>query len=617
MNTIVSTGSLRNYLHGQPLIDWLDRYGARWLHRETTPNHLRSLITDIRVRAGCSLADIPVVRSSVDECPPAGFSPFHQWVLRECAAKKLRSPLVIDYSQAAAASMMIALSNTQANTSVVYESVYLTSLENGLQTVPTALVSGYLADKLFSTYRPSNHTHTPFGPWVAVYCQAGSSKDEGKGGVVNTQSSASQYDALRCTIAQNALDSRNLNDGKWGGDPTLSTDRITAILFDMRNPSRSRIWLYNRTSTLSTTCQAALKWQRDIRDKTAAQWDPLKPGDRLELCAPVGTKIPARWRSIADYLLRATDDMCCIYQLGPSIRAKAWELGARTYHDLWSKQQTLAELQLSPLTLAMTWTNHRDNPENTVVPRHIKKSVHRALINRTKTKPWFVVDFETIQSNNRPWIFMVATVFVDPSTSPPTYRVFTHRMRVLTVDAQVTMLCAWVDEMRTCIKETLDITNQQETFDSLTATPIFHWSSAEPSFLKRLWIKSPEVGTELAKRCGNTHSLLTTVATKKHTGGLCWCDVYTIFRKEPITIAGCFNFKLKHVVKALVALGKLSDTHLWAVAGPQDGRAAMQQAEYGFETNDDSVFTTIVQYNEADVLVLYSIMTEVLWKMIE
>ena len=30
-NTIVSTGHLRNFLHGQPLIDWLNRFGASCL----------------------------------------------------------------------------------------------------------------------------------------------------------------------------------------------------------------------------------------------------------------------------------------------------------------------------------------------------------------------------------------------------------------------------------------------------------------------------------------------------------------------------------------------------------------------------------------------------------
>jgi len=88
-----------------------------------------------------------------------------------------------------------------------------------------------------------------------------------------------------------------------------------------------------------------------------------------------------------------------------------------------------------------------------------------------------------------------------------------------------------------------------------------------------------------------------------------------VFRNEPITISGCFDFKLKHVVKALVAIGKLSNEHVWAVEGPQDGLAAMQRAEYGYASGDASVFTDIVKYNEADVLVLYSMMVEVLWPM--
>lgn len=631
---LLSTKSLRNYLLQQPLVDWLDRYGAQWLHRETTPVHFRELPTDGKVRAGLPLTADTQPLAAIDEGPPPSCqSSFYKWVLAECAAQQLRAPTVVDYDQAAAYSVSTALADTHASWHTVYEYPLLASESYGLSTMPVALVSGCLAAKLFGPHRPATHAIAPFASWVAVFKPTSANK---AAGVVSTTAKGALYDALQCQVAQRALDDTNLNDGQWGGNRTATpptTQRITCVLLDPKHPERLRIWL-RTTGPLPEECQRALAWQREVRDKgTAATWDPLQPGDRLELCAPLGPKIPDRWRAICAALLEATDDMGRVYKLGTNARAAAWALGARTYHDLWSMQQTLAPLKLSALTLSMAWSNHRDNPERTVAPRRLTKPSHKALVQRTRTKPWFVVDFETLQVGKQLWLFMVATVFVDPRTSPPTKRVFTHRVPTLTPEAQATMLVAWADEMRACLastapqeartgRETTDAhtdggtTPTPETDAPLTNTPILHWSSAEPSFLKRLLTRSTQVSDILRTLCPATHTLLATQATQRNGGGLCWCDVYTVFRQEPITVAGCFDFKLKHVVKALVALGKLSNEHIWAVEGPQDGLAAMQRAEYGYASGDDSVFHDIVKYNEADVLVLYGVMVEVLWGMV-
>ena len=627
---MLSIKSLRHYLLQQPLVDWLDRYGAQWLHRETTPADFRELPTDGKVRAGLPLTADMHPLATVDEGPPPSCqSSFYKWVMAECAARQLRAPAVVDYDQAASYSVSMALGDVHAGSHTVYEHPLLPSASDGLNVMPVALVSGCLATKLFGPLLPSTHTDTPFSSWVAVLKPTSTNK---AAGVVSTTNKGAMYDVLQCQVAQRALDDTNLNDGRWGGDRTAdppTTQCITCVLFDPKNSERMRIWL-RTAGPLPDECMRAVAWQRDVRDKaTAATWDPLKPGDRLELCAPLGPKIPDRWRAICAALLEATDDMGRVYKLGANARAAAWTLGARTYHDLWSMQQTLAPLKLSALTLSMAWSNHRDNPERTIAPRRLTKPRHKALVQRTRTKPWFVVDFETLTIGKQLWLFMVATVFVDPRTSPPTKRIFTHRMPTLTPEAQATMLVAWTDDMRAC----LVTTPQAETYAAtaahtdrgttptpdtdvpLTNTPILHWSSAEPSFLKRLLTRSTHVNDVLRTLCPTTHTLLTTQATQQNAGGLCWCDVLTVFRQEPITVAGCFDFKLKHIVKALVALGKLANEHVWAVEGPQDGRAAMQRAEYGYASGDESVFHDIVKYNEADVLVLYGVMVEVLWGM--
>ena len=603
----VSISSFKNYLHKQPLVDWLDRWGANWLYQETTPEHVRSLMTDARVRAQCTVYKSAATQSPTDT-RSSSFTVFYQWLLTECTVRKLKPPIVGDFSQAAAVSVRTALSESHAQIHTIYESVHLSSTRDHIQIRPTALVSGVLADKLFTPYKPDDCNDVPFASWVVVFLKAGASKDTKGGYVKNT------YDELRCHVAQRALDEVNSTDE----DPHHHF--ISAVVLNLNHPCRSKFWMKRaKTEPVLSICTDAKNWSLDVEHPSAALWDPLHP-HRVEMCAPVGSRVPGRWQAIVDYLLYATDDICCIHQIGHELREQAWALGARNYHDLWTMQNTLASLKLTPLMLEMSWANHSQNPQKTVNPRHLRKPKHRALIERTKKKPWFVVDFETLNIKKQPWIFMVATAFVDPSTTPATVKVFTHHMDVLTIDSQVQMLIHWVNGMLACIDDTYtseDLPRSEDkSIELLTNIPILHWSSAEPSFLKRSLSKSSVISSKLHETHSGIHSLLTTVAKKKQAGGLCWCDVYTIFCKEPITISGCFDFKLKHVVKALVALDKISPKHVWEASGPQDGRAAMQLAEYGYVSNDASVFNDIRKYNEADVLVLYEIMVNVLWKMI-
>ena len=87
--------------------------------------------------------------------------------------------------------------------------------------------------------------------------------------------------------------------------------------------------------------------------------------------------------------------------------------------------------------------------------------------------------------------------------------------------------------------------------------------------------------------------------------------------KEPITIPGCFDFQLKHIIKALVHIGILPKKHMWAEDGLQDGLTAMHMAEQAYRECSYQVFDDIQKYNEADVLVLHDLIVYLLWKMVQ
>ena len=137
--------------------------------------------------------------------------------------------------------------------------------------------------------------------------------------------------------------------------------------------------------------------------------------------------------------------------------------------------------------------------------------------------------------------------------------------------------------------------------------PIFPWSAAEPKFIKSLYTRKPHLATRAP-------TLADTVRT-----GLQWVDLCDVFVREPIAIPNCFDYKLKHVVKALAAIDALpSKANLWAQdSAIQDGRTAMEIAEQAYNGQQPAhVFQQLQTYNEADVLVLWDVLEGLLVGMV-
>jgi hypothetical protein len=139
---------------------------------------------------------------------------------------------------------------------------------------------------------------------------------------------------------------------------------------------------------------------------------------------------------------------------------------------------------------------------------------------------------------------------------------------------------------------------------------LFHWSPAEPQFIKTLFSKHPHLLHKLQDKHPSTASTLTT------PDALHWTDLCNIFLNEPITVPSCFDFQLKHIIKALVHAKLLPANNVWEEGGVQDGRSAMRMAERAYKESTPSVFDDIQRYNEADVLVLDDLLVGVLRRMV-
>ena len=87
-----------------------------------------------------------------------------------------------------------------------------------------------------------------------------------------------------------------------------------------------------------------------------------------------------------------------------------------------------------------------------------------------------------------------------------------------------------------------------------------------------------------------------------------WVDLNSIFMQEPITLKGCFDFKLKNIVSAMRRNGMI-DTQL--TSGVQDGLTAMLVAKECYASHPDPVTSGVMKdiaaYNQFDCKALYDI----------
>ena len=111
---------------------------------------------------------------------------------------------------------------------------------------------------------------------------------------------------------------------------------------------------------------------------------------------------------------------------------------------------------------------------------------------------------------------------------------------------------------------------------------IYYWS-AEPSIWKRAEIRN-----------------------NKNKLNLKWCDLYKIFREEPIVIRGCMDFSLKSIAKMMKNHNMISSS---LESNCDSGMVAMLKCwKYYNENRDNSIMQDIIQYNEFDCKVLFEIL---------
>lgn len=594
--------ALKHHLTDASLLDWVYLHGRNWLrqHYDVQQSIYNKKQDENAFERGV-LHDMPFV--SCDHTPIETMSVFYEWVFNKCHSSGLPFPQTVHHCRMANNPNII---DAQYNTHIIVQHVSLSKKMdcNGqsidLEVTPTLLVSEPLAKLLFLDALPPKTNTYAFARWVPVYLRS-----NGKSGWITHTSRTTRYDAMCMQWCQHIL-------YQWTSHAQKNTPKnnvVGGVIFNVKSVNTPKFYILQPPQwTLTPQCgihstvefkwKKALIWALLVR-REGAHWNPITNNTHIELCSPASqTYIADHWKPFVKWLCRERADMCNIHKITQIQREKAWTMGARNFHDVWNMQTTLSSVKLSPLSLQIIWTNHKDNPETIVLPRKIKTPIYRDILLKTKQNPYFIVDFETIQSK---WIFMVATVYYNPLTNQQ--HVFTYRMKQLNNQEQVHMLHNWIHTMQQFVGD-----------DTLSQTPIFHWSPAEPQFLKTLFKKNKELLPLWNTTYPKTYQHIE--YDEQHNNALQWKDLCVFFLNEPITVRGCFDFQLKHIIKALVAQGKLPNKNAWSDNGLQDGLTAMHMAEQAYKEHIESAFIEIQKYNEADTLVLHDLIRCLLWNML-
>lgn len=443
----------------------------------------------------------------------------------------------------------------------------------GMVSTPPFLVSKERIHPLLQLDDPS---YSEVAPYVALKCVSTSSVRDPFWNFTSAHVADAVYALLQPSLAVRPI--------------AISGVRYTTVL-----PTKPFL-LHRVRGHERAIMHAALQWfLRVYYESRRSPSSPpiLSSGSCVEMCPLVrssSTRSAERAAHIRDELERLAD-ITLIYRCGVTLRRQAWKLGARTYHDALALHAA-GKLRLPPAAVEIIAANPRKSPtSHPILTPTVFDVEHTRFFNKeVKECVWIATDFETIHDvHSGFWIFMIATLVHIPEEATPRTSVFC--MESLTIEAQVRMLCAWSEWML-------------QTTSSAPNVPVFHWAPAERFFLRHALHK-----------CHNKLPL----NTERMLHRLNWIDMCQIFICERVALTGCFDYKLKHIAKALHAHGKI--THVWEEESEvSNGLQAMRFAQQYYETPTApasiAMMKTIQKYNEMDTRVLYEIVQFVCTEML-
>ncbi len=333
----------------------------------------------------------------------------------------------------------------------------------------------------------------------------------------------------------------------------------------------------------------ALDWIRDVRNQ-GHSWTLLPTPSRPELYPNMCNEMDGNWKKLKSELAEKLDEITMIWMCGPKNRNIAFSNDVYKWTEDECTSETLGfKGEVVPKVLDQILTVNRSDSIK-ILPRKIQMNF----------KDWqkevpleFFIDFETMTSIFTPlkvgnndnvghdtenYIFMIGLGHIDPITKKWVYKDFT--VNQVNADEEIRI----IDEMWAHINSLCS-----QHIPNKPLPNFYHWSHAEPTCYRKA-----------VNRHGNRWRYIN------------FCDMLTVFKKEPITIKGALNFGLKSVAKALYH-NKMIEV-IWDNENPcSNGLSAMVLAWKTYQRNilsdvhESPVIQDIIKYNEIDCRVLWEI----------
>ena len=340
-------------------------------------------------------------------------------------------------------------------------------------------------------------------------------------------------------------------------------------------------------SPLSVQADQAVEWILEMR-RSGAEWEALpEPSDnRLR---PFAGGDNGAWSGEVKRIAGQTGDLTSLWRIGPDKRDKANKAGIASRRDPGLTAEALGvagekQAKVLDAILAANSTTSGDP----VIPHLIEKC-------RDEWHPEpgleFFVDFETVSNldddfsklpdkGGQALIFMVGCGHVMDGR----WRFKCFTADELTVPAEATVIADWMQHMRSVRS------------DAPSAQPpkVYHWSPAEVSGLRAAVDRHPQ-----ASQAWDTPE---------------WFDLLEVFRGEPVAVRGALGFGLKEVAAAMREEGLIET--VWG-DGPADGMGAMVGAwhcqrevdeDRAGRLIDTDLMGQIEDYNEVDCKAMMEIL---------
>jgi hypothetical protein len=349
--------------------------------------------------------------------------------------------------------------------------------------------------------------------------------------------------------------------------------------------------MLGKEESIADAVEAAVAWVRRVR-KDGAAWSPLPAPTVPELRSNLCNGSDAPWSEAKGRIAQETGELTAMWYLGADKRDHL--LARNPPIARWDDPALSAEVAgvrgevLAPRFDAILDIN-RDTDGPVVRPDRVTV---RESEWRVPDALEFFVDFENVSDldddftklparGGQPLIFMIGCAHVE--NGQLRFRCLTAN--ALTPAAEAQVLDDWFAHMAD-VQERLGVVGEPN---------VFHWSPAERTSLVTAYNSAQARHPE--KRWSEPR----------------WFDFLNqVVKAEPVVVRGALGFGLKAIGKALHAHGLIQTE--WS-DGPTDGlgamvgawRSASEAKERGVSLRDVPLMEEIERYNEVDCRVMYEV----------